>query len=235
MAIFCYNEVKKIPRLPQLFRDKRITLGFEIESIKHTTPVSSRYLHALEDGRFEKLPQSKTYRLGYVRSYAEMLGLPVEQCVNQFVSEGGLENITFTHPHTRLKLFPFKSWSLLVRNIFIGSFVVIFIGYLFWQVKTIITPPELSIFFPNDGFVTKENLVTIQGKTEPGAHLTVNGQDISFNGQGQFSLPLDLTPGLNSITFASQKKHGKTTSKTISVILRPDILPTVTPTTKTTP
>jgi cytoskeletal protein RodZ len=234
VAIFCYKQIESLLPLPQLFRTRRAELGFSFEQLPFRNHVSPIFLEALEKGSFEKLPQSKTYRLAYVRAYAEALGLPPERCINQFISEGGLDNITFKHPHQHIKLLPFKSWSILIRNIIIGLAILSFLSYLVWQIKTIITPPELLIFSPTDSFITKETYVMVEGETEPAAHLTINGQEVNINNQGRFSLKFDLISGLNTITIATNKKHGKTTTKTLNVIMRPENFLLITPPTSST-
>lgn len=226
VAVFCYKQIDSLPSVSELFKKKRLELELSFEHVFHRCSISPTYLQALEEHTFEKLPQSKTYRLAYVRAYAEALGLPIERCVHQFISEGGLDNIKFIHPHKQMKLLPFKSWSLVIRNSAIALIIIFFLGYLIWQIKTIITPPVLTIFSPHDGFITKETSVTVEGQTEPATHLTVNGQEVSTNNRGQFSLKFDLVSGLNTLTIASNKKHGKTTIKTFSIIMRPDIIPT---------
>lgn len=222
MAIFCSKKIEASPTLPALLKKKREELGLTFEQIKFKHTIASRYFEFLEQGQYDKLPSSKTYRLSYVRSYAQILGLSAEHCVNHFISEGGIENISPIHPQKNLKLNPFSSWSVLLRSFALSAFVISFLGYLVWQVKTIIDPPQLIIFSPYDGFISKENVIMVEGKTEAATRLLVNGQEVSTNNQGQFALKLDLINGLNTITITANKKHGKTTSKSLSIIFRPE-------------
>lgn len=60
--------------LGQLLRDRRLKLGISLEEVQTKTKIRKRYLQALEDGDWDALP-GEVYARGFVRSYAELLGL----------------------------------------------------------------------------------------------------------------------------------------------------------------
>ena len=80
------------------------------------------------------------------------------------------------------------------------------------------TPPMLSVRFPS-AIVTSDSC-TVQGKTEPGAHVFVDGYPVKTSGNGQFSHKLKLQRGINvivveavdladNVEYRSQLIHGK--------------------------
>lgn len=69
-----------------LLRDTRISQGRDIAAVATTLRIRQPYLQAIEDGRFQDLPGS-TYAVGFVRGYAEFLGLDGPEIVRRFKQE----------------------------------------------------------------------------------------------------------------------------------------------------
>ena len=66
-------------------RDARLRKQIEIPEAEQGTKIRSKYLHALEDEQFELLP-STTYVKGFLRSYADFLGLDGQLYVDEYNS-----------------------------------------------------------------------------------------------------------------------------------------------------
>ena len=66
-------------------RETRLRQGFDFPELEHATKIRGKYLRALEDERFELLP-SHTYVKGFLRSYAEYLGLDGQLYVDEYNS-----------------------------------------------------------------------------------------------------------------------------------------------------
>jgi cytoskeleton protein RodZ len=66
-------------------REARLRQGLEFPEIEHATKVRSKYLRALEDEQFEILP-AQTYIKGFLRTYAEYLGLDGQLYVDEYNS-----------------------------------------------------------------------------------------------------------------------------------------------------
>ena len=69
-----------------LLRDTRIKLGRDIAVAASTLRIRQPYLQAIEEGRFNDLPGA-TYAVGFVRGYAEYLGLDGNEIVRRFKQE----------------------------------------------------------------------------------------------------------------------------------------------------
>ena len=69
-----------------LLRETRIKQGRDIAVVATTLRIRQPYLQAIEDGRFQDLPGS-TYAVGFVRGYAEYLGLDGLEIVRRFKQE----------------------------------------------------------------------------------------------------------------------------------------------------
>jgi hypothetical protein len=66
-------------------REARLRRHIDFTDAEHGTKIRGKYLRALEDERFELLP-SHTYIKGFLRSYAEYLGLDGQLYVDEYNS-----------------------------------------------------------------------------------------------------------------------------------------------------
>jgi len=80
-------------------REARLRGHIEFSDAEHGTKIRGKYLRALEDERFELLP-SHTYIKGFLRSYAEYLGLDGQLYVDEYNSRFviGEEDAPFRSP-----------------------------------------------------------------------------------------------------------------------------------------
>jgi hypothetical protein len=66
-------------------REARLRQGLDFPEIEQGTKIRGKYLRALEDEQFEVLP-AQTYVKGFLRSYAEYLGLDGQLYVDEYNS-----------------------------------------------------------------------------------------------------------------------------------------------------
>ena len=66
-------------------REARLRQGFEFSEVEQATKIRGKYLRALEDEQFDILP-GRTYVKGFLRSYAEYLGLDGQLYVDEYNS-----------------------------------------------------------------------------------------------------------------------------------------------------
>ena len=74
-----------------MLRSKRLSLGYELNEIAVALRIRLAYLEAIEQGRFNDLPGA-TYAHGFLRTYAEHLGLDPQLVLRRFKEEtsGGM-------------------------------------------------------------------------------------------------------------------------------------------------
>ena len=86
-----------------LLRRTRVEQGGEIPQLATTLRIRASYLSAIEQGRYDRLP-GPVYAIGFVRTYANALGLDGEEAVRRFKLESsGLEqrqDLSFPMPLT---------------------------------------------------------------------------------------------------------------------------------------
>ncbi len=67
----------------KILKKARENAGFSIDQVARETHISKRYLTALEDENFSVFP-GETYTIGFLRNYAEYLGLDTEEIVGLY-------------------------------------------------------------------------------------------------------------------------------------------------------
>src|SRR5436853_4687109 len=66
-------------------REARLRQALDFPEIEQSTKIRGKYLRALEDEQFDMLP-AQTYVKGFLRSYAEYLGLDGQLYVDEYNS-----------------------------------------------------------------------------------------------------------------------------------------------------
>ncbi len=86
------NEIVDAPIVPEYdsvgleLRAHRERKGHDIEMAGRVLRIKTKHLLAIEESRFDALP-GKTYAIGFVRAYAEHLGLDPDDCIRRYKLE----------------------------------------------------------------------------------------------------------------------------------------------------
>jgi hypothetical protein len=83
-------------------REARSRRGLELSQVERDTRIRSRYLAALEDERFDVLP-APAYARGFLRTYADYLGLDGQQFVDEYNSRFAPAEELFAAPATPIR------------------------------------------------------------------------------------------------------------------------------------
>lgn len=205
----------------EILKKARLEKKLTFEDIEKSTKIRKKFLQALEDNSWEKLP-SLPYIKGFIRTYSEYLGLRSDEMVAIFrrhfrdQEKTGLLPTGLTHPLDAPVLRFTPQIGLIV---IIVSFIVVFFGYLFLQYQSYTSPPDLIVNKPMEGETVKTSKIEIAGKTDIDAVVAINNQKIALSANGEFTINLLLSPGINTIIIESTSKYGKkrTITRTIQV------------------
>ncbi len=69
----------------ELLQTEREKLGLSLNDVENAIKIRSKYIQALEKENFDDIP-GETYRLGFMRNYARLLGLDPEAVIAQYKS-----------------------------------------------------------------------------------------------------------------------------------------------------
>lgn len=204
--------------LKKIRSEKRLTL----EEIEKQLRIRKKFLIALEENDWSKLP-SLPYIKGFLKNYSSFLGLKSDEMLAIFrrqfhqQEKAGLLPKGLTNPLDE----PIIRFTPQLTSIILSiSFLVVFFGYLFLQYLSFVNPPELSIESPKEGEIITSEKVTVKGKSDRDAVISVNNQKIALSENGEFTTTLTLSPGVNTINIESASKQGKkrTITRTIQIM-----------------
>jgi cytoskeletal protein RodZ len=196
----------------------RIKKGWNVEELSRKTKIQAKFLTAIESSQFEELPPAPFVK-GFVKTIAAELGLNPGEATAVFrrdFKESAEFGIIPRTLETGKKIF---EWNPKLTAAAATIIIIIsFLGYLGWQLAALISRPKLIIFQPKDKTVVSQE-VAVEGQTEQGITVTINGQEIKINQDGSFSQILSLTLGEHTITVAAEGQNGKktTTQRTVRV------------------
>ncbi|MCC7273049.1 MAG: helix-turn-helix domain-containing protein [Alphaproteobacteria bacterium] len=110
-----------------MLREIRVGRGLELRRVATRLRIRYPYLAAIEEGRFDKLP-GMPYAVGFVRTYAEHLGLDGDEIVRRFKQE------TATVDNRTELVFPEPTSEGGVPGgaILLISLVLAVVGYVTW-------------------------------------------------------------------------------------------------------
>ena len=203
----------------EILKRARLERKLEFEEIEKTLKIRKKFLIALEENNWGKLP-SLPYIKGFLRNYSNYLGLKPEEMVAIFRRQFQEKDKTrllptgLTNPLNEpiIQFTPKLTVALVI-----SVFLLLFFGYLFTQYKNYTSVPQLIIQQPAEGEILNTDKVKIAGKTDNDAVISINNQKIAVTADGEFSTTITLPPGVSTLTIESTGKSGK--KRTINRII----------------
>lgn len=112
--------------------------------------------------------------------------------------------------------------SRLTRIILIVFFLTLG-AYAVYEIQGLLSGPVIEI----DGRVMEvsEQFITIEGKAERIASLSMNGKTIPVTEDGSFSEGYVLAEGYNRIVLEARDRYGNTTEREIEIVYSPSMSP----------
>jgi len=113
-------------------RAVRERLGWKLPEVAESLRIRLPYLEAIERGDLASLP-GPAYQTGFVRSYAQVLGLDAEEILRRFRAEGGMVSAAKAELSF---LAPVPDRAVPTNAIVLLCVVVLAIGYGAWYLHT---------------------------------------------------------------------------------------------------
>lgn len=197
------NEQKAGDKLKTARLKKRMPL----EDVSKKLQIRLEYLSALEREEYGLLP-SGLYGRQFLKEYCRFLGLNFKQIIvlTPFNEDKEDEN-----PFSQkiLRKHKFLVFPKLVRSLIFIALFLICILYLLIYFRQLISPPSLSVEYPNKNLVTTELVIDVRGKSDPETEIRINNASIMSAKDGSFSQEIKLKQGLNKLTISAKKKYGE--------------------------
>lgn len=206
-----------------MLQEARLKKGVTPQGVEQAIKIREKYILAIEADNFGALP-SPSYAKGFVRNYAEYLGLPTDAVMAFFrrqmtdVTRASLLpkgvsdplNAPFVH------LTPGRFMGLLV-----GLLFMVFMLYLGTQYFKIGKAPPLTLTSPVNQQIVESSRVVVEGKTQPDTTVLINGISTIVRDDGRFYEQVAVEPGVNKITVTATSRFGKVTTVTREVGYQP--------------
>lgn len=202
-----------------ILKDTRIKKGYSLERVEQATKIRVKFLFAIEADSYESLP-SVSYAKGFVKNYAEYLGLSSKDVLAFFRRQTADVSRQSILPHTMEREFKRSVFRLTPARfliLLVSGFLVIFLSYFLFQYRRLQLPPQLSIESPVHKLVTRDKRIDVAGNTDADAAVLVNGVSVIVRSDGKFFHQIELFPGVNKITITSTSRFGKTETVTREV------------------
>lgn len=97
-------------------KESRESFGLKIVDVSRATCICSRYLEAIEEGDFLKIP-ADVYARGYIRGYANYLGVPLPEAFKEY--DRYLENNRAVD--NKVRIVKKKTFLQLLSSLFLSS------------------------------------------------------------------------------------------------------------------
>lgn len=233
MAKFKKRELSSDQPLGKQLRAVRQTAKLNLDQVAAATKIQKKFIQALENGKYDQFP-AEVYARGFLENYAKFLGFPTDEVLLQYKRERGVTESTdrpLPLPQqqtvsTGLSITPRTMWLAMgALSLFIA------VSYLITQVSGFARPPKLELTRPvADAQVTSET-VEIEGRTDPGADLSINNQPVPIDTEGEFKERVRLLTGTNTLRVAAKNKRGRERVITRSVVVKlPETVASASPT-----
>ena len=201
---------------------RREELGYSLAQAADALRIRYVYLQAIEDGRYHDLPGT-AYAIGFVRSYAEFLGLEPDEAVKRFKQEiHGLErapSLSFPVPKPEGKV---PGGALILISV-----LLIALGYGAWYFLTTSGSP-VSEVLPSAAPVEEQNDQAVESASDGSEQTTADSAETADGadqaaadtavGQGSDSAPTGETSADEAQTAETQSEGTQAASADQTVL-----------------
>ncbi len=194
----------------ELLTEARHRRQLDLTSISQAIKIKKDYLVALEQNRFDRLPPA-TFTKGFLRKYAAYLSLNPETVIAMFRRDFAEDRQGNILPRSLLKPIKTSPRFISLNHLLIITILLSFFGFFGFQIYKYFSLPKLVLTQPvNHEFYSSQ--VPIKGKTDPGNTISLNGQSLMVDDQGNFFLELKFPPGTQTMVVTATNPRGKSRS-----------------------
>lgn len=187
------------------------------EKLAQITNIPERYISALQNMEIDKLPAAPYVR-AYLKKIAGVLNLDYDELWTLYEQE---------LPHKTSGLFdtlPANRFAIqrLDKKIWFAAFAALLLLVYITLNINIFGTPSLEVTSPEEPFINVyESSVVLSGIINPKDKLTINGEEMPSDADGNFETSFNLQPGLNTIELKVKRFLGNETRVIRQVLYQP--------------
>ena len=106
-----------------------------------------------------------------------------------------------------------------MRRTLLIAFFALLIAYSLFQARFVILGPQMSIESPKDNAVLTSNVLVVSGKAENVAYLSLDGQQIYTDKDGNWTEELIAPKGVSILELMARDRFGREKTITTTVVL----------------
>lgn len=197
----------------EIIHSERLKKEITLEKLSHLTKIDIKYLEAIEKNAFHLLP-SETFTKGFIRNISLRLDRNPDELTAIFRRDYR-QSDQLTQP---------KNQSLKRNKInfepnqylpYVAG-IVIFLIYLGFQFRAVLTPPELAIQKPESNSIVASPF-EISGTTSVDSSISI-GEDVKIrpDDTGQFTAKISLPLGETELAVKATNRFGRSTTKKVT-------------------
>ena len=198
----------------ELLRSTRKKRGLTLEDVERGTKIRTKFLKSIEAGDISAF-HSIAYARGFIKNYAEFLGLDPKLVLALFRRETSAQHVRII-PQGMVEKGP--SWFRMTptrATLAVALVVVVAIFYyLFQEYKGFLGAPALVVDQPKEEEVVKEGEVEVAGKSDIDTTILVNGEPAELSEDGRFTRKVQVFKGETTLTVIAKNRRWKETTVT---------------------
>ncbi len=181
--------------------------GLTVGKLSELTSVSERFLESLIEDKFDSLP-SLPYTRGYLMKIADVLNLDGEELFNEFLKDN--EAVRRSGRGDRLPGNRFEKPRLTGKIVVLVLVILAVLLYVFLKVSLFAGRDGLFLQNLGDDITySSEPFFAVSGQVGDSYELTLNGEKIYSDKDGDFTAQIELKEGFNTLVFVTKKFLGR--------------------------
>ncbi|MFA5136240.1 MAG: helix-turn-helix transcriptional regulator [Patescibacteria group bacterium] len=190
----------------EILKKERLKKGYTLAYVEKNIKVRGKFLTAIEENNWSFFT-SKIYITGIIKNYARFLGLDYKRMQAFFRREyEKKDDLDFKKKVSSSYLVSDTRKFVTILLSIVSFFFFLYFGY---QIYMFVSPPKVVILKPTQSHFKRVEKITIKGKTEKEASVSIFGKRIYLDHEGLFTYELPLKQGVNTMTIEVIGANGK--------------------------
>ncbi len=192
----------------EMLKSERERRGLTLQQAEKEIRIRQKFLAQIEQNDWSGFA-SKIYISGIIRNYSQFLGLDPEKMLAFFRRDyERIEELSFKKKMSTSYLTP-QTKKFAVGGIV--SLCLLFVLYFGYQLNLYLSPPTIIIEHTKTSFRSVDR-VRVTGHTDRDAIITIFGERVYQDRNGEFSYDFPLKKGKNTLTIDVTGANGRKTT-----------------------